>query len=144
MGSANNSDTEISEAVHKNLIQDDYCSSNHVNYIPQMLRCETGLFHIKLTVSILLHIIKSDPLSPKAEICRELLMADSLASDKVSPGLIPRNNRVRSKRNMIATLSCLEGTSISEFIDALTSHFSTFHADTSGSLDLQTGGSHTS
>jgi len=37
MGSADNSDTEISEAVHKNLIKDGYRSSNKVNYIPQML-----------------------------------------------------------------------------------------------------------
>jgi hypothetical protein len=37
MGSADISDTEISEATHKHLIKDGYCSSNKVNYIPQML-----------------------------------------------------------------------------------------------------------
>jgi len=62
MGSADNSDTEISEAAHKNLIKDGYRSSNKVYCIPQMLRWETRLFHIKLRVSILLHIFKLDPL----------------------------------------------------------------------------------
>jgi len=70
MGSANNSDTKISEATHKNLIKDGYHSFNKVTYIPQMLRWEMRLFHIKSRVSILLHIIKSDPLSSKADICR--------------------------------------------------------------------------
>jgi len=37
MGSADNSDTEISEATHKNLIKDGYRFSNNVYYIPQML-----------------------------------------------------------------------------------------------------------
>ncbi|KAF8249092.1 hypothetical protein K440DRAFT_544705, partial [Wilcoxina mikolae CBS 423.85] len=37
MYSADNSDTEVSESTHKNLIKDGYCSSNKVNYIPQML-----------------------------------------------------------------------------------------------------------
>ncbi|KAF8248627.1 hypothetical protein K440DRAFT_546789 [Wilcoxina mikolae CBS 423.85] len=37
MGSADNSDTEVSEAAHKNLIKDDYRTSNKVDYIPQML-----------------------------------------------------------------------------------------------------------
>jgi hypothetical protein len=37
MGSADNSDIEISEATHKNLLENGYCSSNKVNYIPQML-----------------------------------------------------------------------------------------------------------
>jgi hypothetical protein len=144
MGSADNSDTEISEAAHKNLIKDGYRSSNKVNYIPQMLRWETRLFHIKSRVSILLHIVKLDPLSPKADICRKLLVGDSLASDKLSPGLIPRINGVMSKRNTIATLTFPEGISISEFIDALTSYLSTFQADTSARLDLRTSGSRAS
>jgi hypothetical protein len=58
MGSADNRATEISEAVHKNLIKDGYHSSNKVNYIPQMLRWETRLFHIKSRVRILLHFVK--------------------------------------------------------------------------------------
>ncbi|KAF8241912.1 hypothetical protein K440DRAFT_567352, partial [Wilcoxina mikolae CBS 423.85] len=37
IGSANNSDTEVSEATHKSLVEDGYCASNKVNYIPQML-----------------------------------------------------------------------------------------------------------
>ena len=37
VGSADNSDTERSEAAHKNLMKDDYHSSNKVNYIPQIL-----------------------------------------------------------------------------------------------------------
>jgi len=37
MDSAATSDTEISEATHKNLIKDGYHSSNKVNYILQML-----------------------------------------------------------------------------------------------------------
>jgi hypothetical protein len=144
MGSADNSDTEISEAAHKNLIKDGYRSSNKVNYIPQMLRWEMRLFHIKSRVSILLHIVKSDPLSPKADICRKLLVGDSLASDKLSPGLIPHINGVMSKRNTIATLTFPEGISISELIDALTFYFSTFQADTNASLDLRTSGSRAS
>jgi hypothetical protein len=144
MGSADNSDTEICEAAHKNLIKDSYRSSTKVNYIPQMLRWETRLFHIKSRVSILLHIVKLDPLSPKADICRKLLLADSLASDKLSPGLIPRINGVMSKHNTIATQTFPEGISISEFIDALTSYFSTFQADTSDSLDIRSSGSRAS
>jgi len=49
-----------------------------------------------------------------------------------------------SKCNTIATLTFPEGISISEFIDALTSYFSTFQADTSASLDLRTSGSRAS
>jgi len=138
MGSADNSDTEIAEAPHKNLLQDGCHSSNKVNYIPQMLRWETRLFHMKSRVSILLHIIKSDPLSPNTDMCRKLLVGDSLVSDKLSPGMIPHINGVMSKRNTIATLTFPEDLSISELIDALTSYFSTFQADTSASLDLQT------
>ncbi|KAF8248438.1 hypothetical protein K440DRAFT_509219, partial [Wilcoxina mikolae CBS 423.85] len=41
MGSADNSDTKVSEAAHKNLIKDGYRASNKVDYIPQMLRWET-------------------------------------------------------------------------------------------------------
>jgi hypothetical protein len=65
-------------------------------------------------------------------------------SDKLSPGLIPRINGVMSKRNTIATLTFPEGINISEFIDALTSYFSTFQGDTSVSLDLRTSGSRAS
>ncbi|KAF8244558.1 hypothetical protein K440DRAFT_507416, partial [Wilcoxina mikolae CBS 423.85] len=41
MCSADNSDTEVSEAAHKNLIKDGYRASNKVDYIPQMLQWET-------------------------------------------------------------------------------------------------------
>ncbi|KAF8247202.1 hypothetical protein K440DRAFT_551698, partial [Wilcoxina mikolae CBS 423.85] len=34
MGCADNSDTEVSEAAHKNLIKDGYRASNKVDYIP--------------------------------------------------------------------------------------------------------------
>ncbi|KAF8252514.1 hypothetical protein K440DRAFT_536575, partial [Wilcoxina mikolae CBS 423.85] len=37
MGSTDNSDTEVSEAAHKNLIKDGYRTSNKVDYILQML-----------------------------------------------------------------------------------------------------------
>ncbi|KAF8254221.1 hypothetical protein K440DRAFT_531750, partial [Wilcoxina mikolae CBS 423.85] len=37
MDSADNSDTEVSEATHKNLINDGYRASNKVDYILQML-----------------------------------------------------------------------------------------------------------
>jgi len=144
MGSANNSDTEISEAAHQNIIKDGYRYSNKVNYIPQIVRWETRLFHIKSRVSILLHIINLDPLLPKADICRKLLVGDSLASDILSPGLIPRINEVMSKCNTIATLTFPEGINISEFIDALTSYIWTFQADTSASLGLRTTGSRAS
>jgi len=144
MGSANNSYTEISEAAHKHLTKDGYCSSSKVNYIPQMLRWETRLFHIKSKVSILPHIIKSDPLSPKADICRTLLWGDSIVSDKLSPGLIPRINGVMSERNTIATLTFPEGIGMSDCIDAMTFYLLTFQANTSASLDLRTSGSRAS
>jgi len=141
IGSADNSNAEISEAAHKNLIKEAYHSSNKVNHIPQMLQWETRLFHIKLRVIILQHIVKSDHLSPKADICRKLLVGDSLASIELSPGLIPCINGVKSKCHTIATLTFPEDISISKFIDALTSYFSKFQANTSASLDLQTCGS---
>ncbi|KAF8252244.1 hypothetical protein K440DRAFT_510335, partial [Wilcoxina mikolae CBS 423.85] len=40
MGSADNSDTEVSEPTHKILIKDGYRASNKVDYIPQMLQWE--------------------------------------------------------------------------------------------------------
>jgi hypothetical protein len=81
MGSADNSDTEISETTYKNLIMNAYHSSNKVNYIPQMLQRETCLFYIKLSVSILLYIVEFNPLLLQADIFRKLLVWDSLASD---------------------------------------------------------------
>jgi hypothetical protein len=107
-----------------------------------MLRWETCLFHIKSRVSILLHIVKSGPLSLKTDICRKLLVGDSLASDRLSPSLIPRIKGVMSKCNAIETLTFAEGISISEFIDALISYFSTYQVDTSDSLDRRTSASH--
>jgi hypothetical protein len=70
MGSADNCDPKISEGAHRNLIKDGYCSSNKDNNIQQMLQWEMRLFHIKSGVSIRLHIVKSDCLLPKADICR--------------------------------------------------------------------------
>jgi len=102
------------------------------------------IFQMKWRVSTLLHIVESDPLAPKADISRKLFVGDSLASDKLSPGLIPRINGVMSKCNTIATMTFAEGISISQYIDALTSNFSTFQADTRASLDLWTSGSHAS
>jgi hypothetical protein len=49
-----------------------------------------------------------------------------------------------SKHNTVATLTFPEGISISEVIDALTSYFLTFQADTSASLDLRTSRSRAS
>ena len=144
IGSDDHCDIEISEAAHKIIIKDCYHSSNKVNYIQQMMQWKTCLFHIKLRVSILLHILKSDSLSPKADIGRKLLVEDLLASDKLSPGLIPRINAVMSKRNTIATLTFPEGIGISEVIEGLTSYFLTFQADMSTSPDLRTSRSHAS
>jgi hypothetical protein len=138
MGSVDNIDTEISQAPHKNLIKDGYRCSNKVNYIPQMLRWEMCLFHLKSRVSILLHIVKSDPLSPKEDIWRKHLVGDSLASDKLSPSVIPRINGVMSKHSLIATLTFPVGIIMSECIDALTSYLLTSQTDTSASLDLPT------
>jgi hypothetical protein len=100
------------------------------------------LFHIKLRVSILRHIVESDPLLRKADICRYHLGGDSLASDKLSPILIFRINGVTTIRSMIATLTFPESSSISECIDTLRSYFSTFQADTRASQDLRTCGFH--
>jgi len=137
-----NSDTEKSDAAHQDLIHDGLRSSNKVNYIPQMLQWETRLYHIKTRVSILLHIVKLDPLLPQTANCRNLLLGDSLVSTKSSPGLKPGINSVMRKCNTIATLAFPEGISILEFkVDALTSYFSTFQADTSPCLDLRPSGS---
>jgi len=140
MGSAENSDTGISEAALKNIIKDDYRCSNNVNNIAYMLRWEMCLVHIMLRVSILLHIVRSDHFSLKADIRRTLLVRNSLVSQKLSPGLIPRINAVMSKRSVIAILTVPEGISISEIIAALTSYFCTFQANNSTRLDLWTTG----
>jgi len=125
MGSSDNRDTEISQATDGSLINDGYRSSGKVTYTLQMLKRILHLFCIQLSVSSLLHILKSDPLSPKANICRKLLAGDSLAFDKLSPSLITRTKGVMIKSNMVETL---------------TSYFSTFRADTGASLDIQTAG----
>jgi len=138
MAFANTCDTIISEVAHKHLTMDGDDFSNNVIYIPQILRWEMYLFHIKLRVSIPLHIIKSDPLLLKADICRKILVAHSLASRKLSRYLIPRIDGVISKHNTIATLTFPEGITISECINALTSYVSTFRVDTNASLDLWT------
>jgi len=144
MGFADNSDTEISEAPHNNLIKDGYCSSNKVGYIPQMLQWEMHLFHIKSRVSILLHIVNLHFFPPKADIFKGLLLRDPQVSNKLSPRLIPRINGVISKCKTIVTLTFPEGTTISDLIDALTSYFSTFQVDMSASLDIRTSGSRAS
>jgi len=102
------------------------------------------LFCIMSTVSILLHMIKSDLLLRKADIRRKLSVGDPLVSDKLSPSLTHRINGVMSKRSMIVTLTLLESISISEFIDALPSYSSTFQADMSASFDLGTSRLHAS
>ncbi|KAF8245588.1 hypothetical protein K440DRAFT_555460, partial [Wilcoxina mikolae CBS 423.85] len=67
IGSADNSDTEVFEAAHKNLIKDSYRTSNKVDYILQLLQWEIRFFHIKLRVSILQYMIEAAPLSAKAD-----------------------------------------------------------------------------
>jgi len=120
MGSTDHSDTEISEAPLKNLIPDGHHSSNKVDYFLQMLQREVHLMHIMSRVSIPLHIVISDCLLLKADICRKHIVGDSLASDKLSPSVIPCIKLVMSKRYLIATLLFSEGISISQLIDALT------------------------
>lgn len=109
-----------------------------------MLGWEMGLFHIKARVSILQHIVKSDPLMPKDHLCRKLLLEDPLASDKISAGLIPRINGVVSKRNTTAIVTFPEDISILDFSDALILDLSTLQVDKSASLDLQTSQSNPS
>lgn len=65
-------------------------------------------------------------------------MGDSLASNKLSPSLVPCINRVMSKCSMIPTLIFPGSISILECIDTLTSYFLTLNADMSSSLDLWT------
>jgi len=65
-------------------------------------------------------------------------------SNKLSPSLMPRINGVMSKCSMIATLTFPEGINISEVIDALTSYFSKFEADTSASLERRSSRSRAS
>jgi len=144
MGTANNSYTEISETTHKILIKDSYRASNKVNCILQMFWWGTHIIDIKSSVRILLHIVISDPISPKSAIRRKLLVRDSLASDKLSPALIPHINRVMSKCNRIVTITFPEGISILERIATLTSYCSTCQTDTCMSPHPQTSGFHAS
>jgi len=102
---------------------------------------ESLLFQIRLRVCILLHIVKSDPLSPKAERCRKHLVGDSQGSDTLSHTFIPRMNGVMSKCNTIASLTFPEGISLSQIIDSLTSYGLAFQANMSTSLDQWTCGS---
>jgi len=145
MASADYTNMEIYEVTYKGLIKHAYHSSSKVNSIPQMLRWEMQRFHIKLKVCILLHIVKSDPLWLKVDICRDLLGGDSLTSNIVSTtSFIPRINSVMSKHSMIATQTFPDSISILELINTLTSYYSTFQADTSSRLELQTSRSHPS
>ena len=50
MGFADNSGPAVSEATHTNLIKDGDQFSYKVDYIPQMLRWEMHLIHLKLSV----------------------------------------------------------------------------------------------
>jgi len=81
------------------------------------------LFHIKSKEFLLLHIAKSDPVLPKTDICRLLLVGESLASNKILPSLMAYTNRVIRKYSMISTLIFPEGISILEYIDTLLSYF---------------------
>jgi hypothetical protein len=56
-------------------------------------------------MSILLHIMKYHPVLPKADICTQLLVGDSLASDKLSLGWTPRINGGMNKLYIIGTLT---------------------------------------
>jgi len=105
-----------------------------------MLQWAMWLFHIKSWVTIQLHIVKSDPLSPKSDMCKKCLMGDSLASAKISCSIVPDINTVITERSMIATLTFPDGIIISAFIEALTPYHSTMHADTSTSFALWTSG----
>jgi len=137
-GSPSNNDTEISGVFHMNFILDHYHSFNMGHYIWQIIQLEMPLFHLKLWVSILLHIVKWDPISWKADICRKHLVEDSPASDKLSPRLIPRITGVMSESSAIATLSFPEGIGISVLIDPLTSYCSPIQVDMGTSIDLRT------
>jgi len=52
IGSADTSNTEISEAAHKNLVKNGSSSSIKVNYILQLLQWKTHLFHMQSRLSI--------------------------------------------------------------------------------------------
>ncbi|KAF8242216.1 hypothetical protein K440DRAFT_639384 [Wilcoxina mikolae CBS 423.85] len=141
MDSADNSDTEVYEDAHKNLIKDGYGASNKVDYIPQMLQWEKRLFHIKSRVSILRYIIEAAPLSAKADTYRKLLMGDSHSCDKPIPSLNPRINGVMKKGNTIASLAFPNDIIMSEFIQSLTSEFAAFRMDPDPSPDMRASGS---
>ncbi|KAF8241240.1 hypothetical protein K440DRAFT_646462 [Wilcoxina mikolae CBS 423.85] len=141
MGSADNGDTEVSEAGHKNVIKDGYRVSNKVNYIPLMLRWETPLFHIKSRVSILRYMIEAAPLSAKPDTYRKLLMGDSYSCNKPIPSLNPRMNGVMKKRNTIAHVAVPNDVIMSEFIQSPTSYFAAIQMDPDASCDLRDSGS---
>ena len=136
INSADNSEREISEAIHKNLIKDSYHASNKVDYILQMLRWETHFFQIKLRVSILLYMIKVALLLTKEETYRKLLIGDSHSYDEPISSLNPCINGVIRKCNAIASLVFPNEITISQFIQSLTSYFVAFPIDLDASLDL--------
>lgn len=92
------------------------------------------LFHIKSRVSILLHILSSHLLWPKADMYRMLHVGNSLGSDKLTPSLIPQIDTVITIPNMIVTLSCSEGINILELINVVTFHISIFNVCMSTSI----------
>jgi len=105
LGVVNINLADIVHATHNKLNKDSYYSSHKVCYIPQTLLLDIQLIHIKPRVSMLLDIIWHDPLSLKEVTFQELLMGNSLASNNLSPSVIPDINRVMSKWNTIVTLT---------------------------------------
>jgi len=112
LGCAKHSETEMYESTDKNLFEDGYHSFNKVSYIPQMWQLERCLFHIKSRVHIQLHIVKTDLISPKADMCRKLLVGDSLASNTLAPSLMPRIKCVMCTHNTPASVIFPSGISI--------------------------------
>jgi hypothetical protein len=60
MDFSDSSDTKVSKATHKGIIQDGYHSFNLFNYILLMLYWQMHLFHTMTRISILRHIVNSN------------------------------------------------------------------------------------
>jgi hypothetical protein len=76
MGTADNSDTEFTEATHRWLCKNAYRTTNKVDYIPQILAWKSRLFYIKARISILRYILERDPNGRHAAIARMMLVYD--------------------------------------------------------------------
>ncbi|KAF8248259.1 hypothetical protein K440DRAFT_642723 [Wilcoxina mikolae CBS 423.85] len=122
MDSTDNSDTEVSEAIHKNHIKDRYRASN------------------KSRDSILRYMIEAASLSAKAYTYRKLLMGDSHSYDKPILSLNLRINGVMKKRNTIPSLAFPNNIIMSEFIQSPTSYFAAFRMNLNASPDLRASG----